>query len=1022
MIYDRNKATEKLSDALFKAPGSEYRGTPFWAWNCKLDKDELLRQIDVFEEMGLGGFHMHVRTGMETEYLGQEYMGLIRACVDYAKEKDMLAWLYDEDRWPSGAAGGIVTKDRRYRQRYLLFTCDEGYAPTEADEFLVARFDVQLNENGTLAAYRRLADGEEAVGRCWYVWREISRNDPWYNGQAYLDTLNPDAVKKFIEVTHEAYLREVGDEFGKTVPAIFTDEPQFCRKQTLAFADSRQRVQLPWTDRIPEAFVAKYGYDLLNKLPELLWDLPEGQVSLARYHYHDLVAELFATAFADQCGDWCEKNGVALTGHMMEEPTLKSQTAALGEAMRSYRGFHIPGIDMLCSRLEYTTAKQAQSAVHQYGRPGMMSELYGVTGWDFDFRGHKLHGDWQAALGVTVRVPHLSWVSMKGNAKRDYPASISYQSSWYKEYSTIEDHFARVATAMTRGVPMVRVGVIHPVESYWLHWGPAEQTELVRSAMDERFSNVCSWLLRGSVDFDFISESLLPEQCPKASAPLQVGKMAYDVVIVPECETLRSTTLERLEAFRQAGGKLIFMGEAPKYENAVPTDRGAMLYAASDRVSFSRSALLSALEPYRHLEIRSSTGAYSNTLIHQLRRDNTGVWLFVSHCEEPRNVDIPTGDTYRISLAGTYAPKLYDTATGEIKPLAYRVESGKTVVEMVLYDYDSALIFFEDAPDAVTVTVPAPERKARLPLAQPAAKVPYSLSEPNVYLLDMCYPALDDGPFEALEEVLRADEQFRKRLGMPDRRQNVVQPWAIEKAPTTHTMTLKFEVESDILVEDAVLALEDADIAEITVNGALLAEKVDVGYYTDLSIRKLQIPPIQPGKNVITVKLPLGPRTDIENCFLLGSFGVSWQGRERRIVALPDALAFDDIARQGLPHFGGAVTYHLEVEVPEAGELFVRTPHYRAAVLTLALDGKRTGTLVYPPYEASLGAVTVGKHRVDITAYISRANSFGTLHHADRLRFYNDPQSWFTSGALWTYEYRLREEGLISTPIFTLKK
>ena len=34
----------------------------------------------------------------------------------------MLAWLYDEDRWPSGPAGGIVTKDRQYRARYLLFT------------------------------------------------------------------------------------------------------------------------------------------------------------------------------------------------------------------------------------------------------------------------------------------------------------------------------------------------------------------------------------------------------------------------------------------------------------------------------------------------------------------------------------------------------------------------------------------------------------------------------------------------------------------------------------------------------------------------------------------------------------------------------------------------------------------------------------------------------------------------------------------------------------------------------------
>ena len=125
-------------------------------------------------------------------------------------------------------------------------------------------------------------------------------------------------------------------------------------------------------------------------------------------------------------------HGIALTGHMMEEPTLETQTVALGEAMRSYRSFEIPGIDMLCDRRELSTAKQAESAVHQFGREGMTSELYGVTNWDFDFRGHKLQGDWQAALGVTVRVPHLTWTSMAGEAKRDYPASISYQSPWYK--------------------------------------------------------------------------------------------------------------------------------------------------------------------------------------------------------------------------------------------------------------------------------------------------------------------------------------------------------------------------------------------------------------------------------------------------------------------------------------------------------------------------------------------------------------------------------------------------------------
>ena len=105
------------------------------------------------------------------------------------------------------------------------------------------------------------------------------------------------------------------------------------------------------------------------------------------------------------------------------------------------------------------------------GREGVTCEIYGVTGWDFDFRKHKLSGDWQAALGVTFRVPHLTWVSMEGEAKRDYPASIGKQSPWYREYKELETYFARLNTVLTRGKPVVQVGVIHPVESYWMYWG-----------------------------------------------------------------------------------------------------------------------------------------------------------------------------------------------------------------------------------------------------------------------------------------------------------------------------------------------------------------------------------------------------------------------------------------------------------------------------------------------------------------------------------------------------------------------
>ena len=401
---------------------------------------------------------MHARTGLSTTYLGEEFMSLVHTCVNKAKAEKMLAYLYDEDRWPSGSAGGLITKEPQYRQRKLLLTTDKSLDTVDRETavrtgkpYFLCAYDISLDENGFLKAYSCVADraGEGTADRR-YVYVVTAEESPWFNNQTYVDTLNPAAMRKFIDITYNSYYRAEGDNFGKTIPSIFTDEPQFMLKETLKRPADRLDVSLPWTMDITESFEDTYGYDIVKRLPELFWDLPDGRLSQVRYHYHDHIAERFAAAFADQCGDWCKKHGLVLTGHMMEEATLESQTHSLGDAMRSYRSFQLPGIDMLCDYVEFTTAKQAQSASRQYGHEGVMSELYGVTGWDFDFRGHKFQGDWQAALGITLRVHHLSWVSMNGEAKRDYPASINYQSAWYKEYPYVENYFERINTALTR--------------------------------------------------------------------------------------------------------------------------------------------------------------------------------------------------------------------------------------------------------------------------------------------------------------------------------------------------------------------------------------------------------------------------------------------------------------------------------------------------------------------------------------------------------------------------------------------
>jgi len=135
---------------------------------------------------------------------------------------------------------------------------------------------------------------------------------------------------------------------------------------------------------------------------------------------------------------------------------------------------------------------------------------------------------------------------MAGEAKRDYPAVIGYESPWYKEYKYVEDYFSRVGTSMTCGRALTRVGVIHPIESYWLCFGPTETSGSEQQFRDQAFEDLTSWLMHGLMDFNFISESLFPNQTSLTSisrdTPLKVGECEYDVVIVPNLKTIRSST------------------------------------------------------------------------------------------------------------------------------------------------------------------------------------------------------------------------------------------------------------------------------------------------------------------------------------------------------------------------------------------------------------------------------------------------------------------------------------------------
>ncbi|MBR2988177.1 MAG: hypothetical protein IKC64_00460 [Clostridia bacterium] len=1024
MLYKKNSSKD-LSTELFKNPTCEYRCTPFWAWNTKLKKEELLWQIEQFKKMGFGGFHMHSRSGMGTKYLSDEFMDLVKACNEKAKQMEMLAWLYDEDRWPSGAAGGIVTKNPKHRAKILLFTTKKLNDTVEKEDavingkpYFLACYDIVLNLDGTLKSYDMISQDGKAKGTKWFAYVKTQDPSGWYNNQTYVDTLDKEAMQEFIRVTYDAYDKAVGKDFGESVPAIFTDEPQFSYKDTLPFASSKNNLAFPWTTTLLDFFAERYGYDFLPHIPEIIWNLPGDEPSQPRYHYHDAICEMFSQAFSDQCGTWCDNHGIALTGHVLHEENLHNQTKSVGEAMRMYRGFGIPGIDILCDNIELATAKQTQSAVHQYGKEGMLSELYGVTGWDFDFRGHKFQGDWQAALGVTVRVPHLSWVSMKGSAKRDYPASISYQSAWYEKYNYVEDHFARLNTALTRGVPSVNVAVIHPIESYWLNYGPQENTADKRRVLESQFDQLINFLLRGTIDFDFVSEGMLPDIYTNGNdGKFTLGAMKYNAVVVPPVQTLRTTTINALTDFVNNGGKVIFTGACPECVDGKLSEGAKALYEIAQKVHFSQIDILNALSDEREIEIKNADGASSNNLIYNKRNDGDTSWLFIAHVDkigEERfyNPAIDVAQHIFVKVRGCYKVSIYDTISGKILPVSYEATNGYTTISTALYASDSVLIRLDKGFEGDKFVVADNEKAKLVRRIDYKDKVKCSFSELNPVVLDLAKYSFDGKKWSEIEEIARIDLAIRREFGYPLADGHDCQPWVIEEEKPDIFPYLKFEFRSEI-VAPCSLAYEEA--VEIEFNG----EKVEInpdGYYTDKDIVTTKLPNLKKGKNTLIVKVPISKRISMENMFLLGNFGVRTEGTKSTVVALPKELAFGSIVNQGLPFYGAVVNYELPVTLRKDATLKVFVPRYKGALVGVKLDGKEVGNIVYSPYCLEIKGVEKGKHTITLSLYCSRVYSFSGLHCSANV-YWKGPSMYYTGGNTYSYEYYLLPIGIMQSPV-----
>lgn len=977
-----------MDRATFKNPGVEYRAVPFWSWNDWLEDDELVRQIDEIEKAGWGGFFMHSRLGLETPYMTPEWMDRVRTCVEEARRRGMHAWLYDEDKWPSGFAGGMTAlKDPDYRMRVLACRVFNRYDTYPES---VAVFAGHLS-NGVLTDVRQVEEQQEEAQLTYLQYHEwiAPLGSPWFNGAAYSDQLSVAGVAEFIENTYAAYHEVVGDDFGGVIPGIFTDEPNF-----LSFHQEHPELCVPWTKGFAEIFQEKFGYDLIPHLPSLFYDT--GDFRKVRYHYWRAITEQFVEAFSKQIYDWCDERGLKLTGHYLYEDSLQQQVPVSGAVMPHYEYMHYPGMDHLRRDIaNLVTPKQLDSVACQLGKERALSETYGCSGQNLSFEGRKWIGDWQCVLGVNFLNPHLSSYTLRGARKRDYPPDIFYQQPWWPHNALVDDYYARLSYALSEGERVVDILVVHPIGSAWSVYRP--QNPQAARVINDPWVALSTRLLEEHFDYHFGDESIMARHARVEDDCLVIGRMRYRVVIVPPSITLASSTVALLQAFRAAGGVVFFCDEKPTLIEGERDETVDALVAACDTLALGDEPLAAALEQHLNRPVRVTNGDGSTVphVWYNLRRNGGEDILFLANtCQDE-------GGDYTVHLPNGGNWQLWDAATGEIGPLPARDPDANGAVTLPFAPVGSYLLV-SDADGKADVAAPAPEFTETV-----AAGDTWELEllDPNALTLDYCACRIGDGAWQEPVPHLKALEVLRRAGNLEHMRiQGAGVPFAV-----------RYTFESGLAAgHELTLVLERPDDFRIAVNGTAVQHDPSDGYWLDTTFRRIPIGPhARPGTNTITLEGITSLDMEIEACYVIGEFGVEQADGGFRIVDAPTQARSGDLTHQGLPFYAGRVRLSQQMQVSrKGGAAALALDGLDATVTIVRVNGNEAGTIVWRPHELDVSShLVAGENTLELELVCTLHNLLGPHHHRDGEILGVSPAT-FSDWLNWTDDYNFVRFGV----------
>jgi len=532
--------------------------------------------VELARDYGYGGIVTNIMFSDRNYLHNEEAVELFHETIDSAVENGLRIWLYDENGYPSGTAGGKVTEENPlfeaqgivankyevsrgqtvnievpYKHTLLSSTF---YSGNSVNSLYTSGKDIKSSLSNGKITYTADADG---VIVCRYqknYFEGTHATANWYAVRKQLDMLNADATDAFIESTYERYYSLVGEHFGKEIEAFFTDEPAMAG----LYLDPPQfKVNVEDTpdENIPLLPTANYTWDFENYFAQkrgyslgdnaiYLFEGDSDTAKRVRWDFYKTITELKSNNYEGNIAQWCEEHNVAFSGHFFDEENVYDHPYYSGNLMRSLSKQQIPGIDFLSNNMSVAvgwaavTPKMASSAAHFNGGNKVFCEISN----DYDGTKADVYGKIN-----TAALLYACGVNEFGS----YFRIIGSSNMGEENHKMFSSSLGRMGYLLKGGVQTSSTALYYPAESLYVNAivpedGRRDSINSTMHSISTNFTQIAKNMLVNQIGYEiFDAENIIKSSVNNGYLVTPSG-MKFKNIIIPTAYALEEGVAEKL--------------------------------------------------------------------------------------------------------------------------------------------------------------------------------------------------------------------------------------------------------------------------------------------------------------------------------------------------------------------------------------------------------------------------------------------------------------------------------------------